>query len=247
MYVIRSTHSSRLKRFPSRSMRSSYRTSMLVKDEADIVSLFIQYRGPRHSMIEGGVRSGVPREVAYKLTLRTTKGTAELLLIDGLEPMQLFRMVATRQRDRNASHIASARTPATPEFGAKAKTLDPDPQRPKPVAPAFKAADRASAYPSRNGARTGSAKRSSRQRPARTASPRASASARIAAWPTFETASDRGTTGGRIFRMSAVRRAKSGIAMARAIRGLTGSRVSRSGSLDPRITKPPRRAPARLS
>src|SRR5438876_5945027 len=95
MYVIRSTHSSRLKRFPSRSMRSSYRTSMLVKDEADIVSLFIQYRGPRHSMIEGGVRSGVPREVAYKLTLRTTTGTAELLLIDGLEPMQLFRMVAT--------------------------------------------------------------------------------------------------------------------------------------------------------
>src|SRR5947208_15300639 len=47
MYVIRSTHSSRLKRFPSRSMRSSYRTSMWVKDEADIVSLFIQYRGPR--------------------------------------------------------------------------------------------------------------------------------------------------------------------------------------------------------
>ena len=46
-------------------------------------------------MIEGGVRSGVPREVAYKLTLRTMKGTAELLLIDGLEPMQLFRMVAT--------------------------------------------------------------------------------------------------------------------------------------------------------
>jgi len=46
-------------------------------------------------MIEGGVRSGVPGEVAYKLTLRTMKGTAELLLIDGLEPMQLFRMVAT--------------------------------------------------------------------------------------------------------------------------------------------------------
>src|SRR5207249_1640580 len=62
---------------------------------ADIVSLFIQYRGPRHSMIEGGVRSGVPRGVAYKLTLRTMKGTAELLLIDGLEPRQLFRMVAT--------------------------------------------------------------------------------------------------------------------------------------------------------
>ena len=48
-----------------------------------------------HSMIEGGVRSGLPREVAYKLTLQTMKGTAELLLIDGLEPMQLFRMVAT--------------------------------------------------------------------------------------------------------------------------------------------------------
>src|SRR5947199_8823083 len=45
-----------------------------------------------HSMIEGGVRSGLPRDVAYKLALQTMKGTAELLLIDGLEPMQLFRM-----------------------------------------------------------------------------------------------------------------------------------------------------------
>lgn len=48
-----------------------------------------------HAMIEGGVRSGLPREVAYKLALQTMKGTAELLLIDGLEPMQLYRMVAT--------------------------------------------------------------------------------------------------------------------------------------------------------
>ena len=48
-----------------------------------------------HSMIEGGVRSGLPRDVAYKLALQTMKGTAELLLIDGLEPMQLYRMVAT--------------------------------------------------------------------------------------------------------------------------------------------------------
>src|SRR6266480_1141530 len=48
-----------------------------------------------HAMIEGGARSGLPRDVAYKLVLQTMKGTAELLLIDGLEPMQLFRMVAT--------------------------------------------------------------------------------------------------------------------------------------------------------
>jgi pyrroline-5-carboxylate reductase len=48
-----------------------------------------------HSMIEGGVRSGLQREVAYKLVLQTMKGTAELLLMEGLEPMQLFRMVAT--------------------------------------------------------------------------------------------------------------------------------------------------------
>lgn len=48
-----------------------------------------------HSMIEGGVRSGLPREVAFKLALQTMKGTAELLMIDGLEPMQLYRMVAT--------------------------------------------------------------------------------------------------------------------------------------------------------
>src|SRR5207247_494807 len=39
------------------------------------------------------------------------------------------RGVAAWPRDRNASHIASARDPATPEFGAKAKTLDPEPQR----------------------------------------------------------------------------------------------------------------------
>src|SRR5437016_591519 len=48
-----------------------------------------------HAMIEGGARSGLPRDVSYKLVLQTMKGTAELLLIDGLEPMQLFRMVAT--------------------------------------------------------------------------------------------------------------------------------------------------------
>src|SRR5205814_8954603 len=91
------------------------------------------------------------------------------------------RGVAAWPSDRNASHIASARDPATSEFGAKAKTLDPEPQRAKPVAPAFKAADRASAYPSRKGARTGSANRSSRQRPAMVASPRASVTTGIAA------------------------------------------------------------------
>src|SRR5438034_2931105 len=65
--------------------------------------------------------------------------------------------------DRNPSHIASARSPATVRSGAKAKTLDPEPQRAKPGAPALWLADRASAYPGRNGARTGSANRSSRQ------------------------------------------------------------------------------------
>src|SRR5438105_15425339 len=95
MYVIRSTHSSRLKRFPSRSMRSSYRTSMLVKDEADIVSLLIQYRVPRHSMIEGGERLAVPGEVASTLTVRTMNGTAQLLLVVDLEPRQLQRVVTT--------------------------------------------------------------------------------------------------------------------------------------------------------
>ncbi len=48
-----------------------------------------------HYMIEGGVRSGLPRDVATKLALQTMKGTAELLLIDGLEPMKLYEMVAT--------------------------------------------------------------------------------------------------------------------------------------------------------
>ncbi len=48
-----------------------------------------------NSMIEGGVRSGLPREVATKLALQTMKGTAELLLLDRLEPMALYQMVAT--------------------------------------------------------------------------------------------------------------------------------------------------------
>lgn len=47
------------------------------------------------TMIEGGVRSGLPRNVALKLALQTMKGTAELLLSDRLEPMALYEMVAT--------------------------------------------------------------------------------------------------------------------------------------------------------
>ena len=48
-----------------------------------------------HFMIEGGVRSGLPRDIASRLLLQTMKGTAELLLTDGIEPMQLYKMVAT--------------------------------------------------------------------------------------------------------------------------------------------------------
>ncbi len=48
-----------------------------------------------HFMIDGGVRSGLPREVATRLTLQTMKGTAELLLTDAIEPLTLFKMVAT--------------------------------------------------------------------------------------------------------------------------------------------------------
>ena len=48
-----------------------------------------------NAMIDGGVRSGLPRDVALKLALQTVKGTAELLLVDGLEPMDLYAMVAT--------------------------------------------------------------------------------------------------------------------------------------------------------
>jgi pyrroline-5-carboxylate reductase len=47
------------------------------------------------AMIEGGVRSGLPRDVAFKLALQTMKGTAELLLSDGIDPKRLFEMVAT--------------------------------------------------------------------------------------------------------------------------------------------------------
>ena len=48
-----------------------------------------------NAMIDGGVRCGLPRDVALKLALQTMKGTAELLLVDGLEPMDLYGMVAT--------------------------------------------------------------------------------------------------------------------------------------------------------
>lgn len=47
------------------------------------------------AMIEGGIRSGLPKDVAAKLTLQTMKGTAELLLSDGIDPENLYRMVAT--------------------------------------------------------------------------------------------------------------------------------------------------------
>lgn len=47
------------------------------------------------AMIEGGVRSGLPKDVAFKLALQTMKGTAELLLSDGIDPEALYRMVAT--------------------------------------------------------------------------------------------------------------------------------------------------------
>src|SRR2546429_5730514 len=67
-----------------------------------------------HSMIEGGVRSGLPRDVAYKLALQTMKGTAELLLIDGLEPMQLFRMVATPNGTTEAGWAVLGNTRAPP-------------------------------------------------------------------------------------------------------------------------------------
>ena len=47
------------------------------------------------AMIDVGVRCGLPRDVALQLALQTMKGTAELLLVDGLEPMDLYAMVAT--------------------------------------------------------------------------------------------------------------------------------------------------------
>lgn len=48
-----------------------------------------------HAMIDGGMRAGLPKEVASQLALQTMKGTAELLLADGLDPETLYRMVAT--------------------------------------------------------------------------------------------------------------------------------------------------------
>src|SRR2546430_15288808 len=89
--------------------------------------------------------------------------------------------LAAHPRDRNPLHIASASSPATVRSGAKAKTLDPEPQRAKPGAPVFRPADRASAYPGRNGAPTGSAHRSPRPRAARARPPHGNARARTPA------------------------------------------------------------------
>ncbi len=47
------------------------------------------------AMIEGAIRAGLPKEVAAKLALQTMKGTAELLLSDGMDPDHLFQQVAT--------------------------------------------------------------------------------------------------------------------------------------------------------
>ncbi len=47
------------------------------------------------AMIDGGIRSGLPKKVAFELALQTMKGTAELLLSDGLDPGVLYEMVAT--------------------------------------------------------------------------------------------------------------------------------------------------------
>jgi len=47
------------------------------------------------AMIQGGVRSGLPRDVAFRLALQTMKGTAELLLSDGIDPEELYKKVAT--------------------------------------------------------------------------------------------------------------------------------------------------------
>lgn len=47
------------------------------------------------AMIDGGVRSGLPQDVAFKLALQTMKGTAELLLANGMDPEILYKMVAT--------------------------------------------------------------------------------------------------------------------------------------------------------
>ena len=97
-------------------MRSSYRTSMWVKDGPISSRYLYNIEALAHSMIEGRVRSGLPREVAYKLTLQTMKGTAELLLIDGLEPN------ATVPNGRNAEWDEGSRSEG--DGGARSPVRD---------------------------------------------------------------------------------------------------------------------------
>ncbi len=62
------------------------------------------------AMIEGGVRSGLPKDVAFQLALQTMKGTAELLLSDGIDPETLYAMVATPGGTTAAGwHVMEAR------------------------------------------------------------------------------------------------------------------------------------------
>ncbi len=149
--------------------------------------------------------------------------------------------------DSNALHILSAAVHAATRVEASANTVEPDPLIANPAAPAAKAAARASSKPGIAADRAGSTRRSSRQRPARAASPRESANANVAARPMFPTASRSGTVSGRSRRMSAVLSTTSGIAIAMAIRGLTDSRARTRGSVEAIATNPPRSAPATLS
>src|SRR5205823_12914386 len=97
---MRSTHSSRLKRFPSRSMRSSYRTSMLVKD-GPISSRYLynieeDRYGPRRS--RESLPVGDPR----------FKGPAEILRDPAIESERTIPRVGGSGRLAWTDNTASA-------------------------------------------------------------------------------------------------------------------------------------------
>jgi pyrroline-5-carboxylate reductase len=84
-----------------REMLSAVGTALVVPEEMQDAVTAVSGSGPAYvalfvdAMAEGGVRQGLPREVAYELALQTLAGTAELLRKSGQSPRELIDAVSS--------------------------------------------------------------------------------------------------------------------------------------------------------